>query len=74
MVRGDIASHLPVSSDVHSVIKFAKRTGDYAVLSHVDLSLVALTHALHKQAETEDRAASEEASCSPISIHRIDAE
>lgn len=35
------------------VIQFAKKTGDYSVLSHADLCVLALTLALHTQEEAE---------------------
>ncbi|KZP07730.1 hypothetical protein FIBSPDRAFT_875164 [Athelia psychrophila] len=35
------------------VIQFAKKTGDYAVLSHADLSVLALTYDLHLQAQAD---------------------
>jgi len=36
-----------------AVIQFAKKTGDYSVLSHADLSVLALTYDLHIQAKAE---------------------
>ena len=33
------------------VIQWAKKTGDYGVLSHPDLSVLALTYMLHKEGE-----------------------
>lgn len=36
-------------SFVSVVINFAKQTGDYSVLSHADLSVLALTYALSKE-------------------------
>ena len=53
-----------VSSGFCLVIQFTKSTGDYPVLSHVDLSLIALTHALHEQAKAEEKRVSEMASSS----------
>jgi len=41
------------------VIQFAKKTGDYSVLSHADLSVLALTYNLHIQAEVEMRISQE---------------
>ena len=35
------------------MIQFAKKTGDYAVLSHPDLAILALTHALNVQSKDE---------------------
>jgi PIN domain of ribonuclease len=46
--------------DPIAAIQFAKTTGDYAVLSHADLCLVALTYALHKQAEDAIKKAPED--------------
>lgn len=37
-----------------TVINFAKKTGDYSVLSHADMCILALTYALSK--EEEDKA------------------
>jgi RNA-binding protein NOB1 len=54
----------------HLVIQFAKSTGDYAVLSHVDLSLIALTHALHEQAKAEEKRTSEASSSDRIRSSR----
>ena len=36
-----------------AVIQFAKKTGDYTVLSHADLSVLALAYDLHIQAKAE---------------------
>lgn len=33
----------------HLVIQWAKKTGDYSVLSHPDLCVLALTHLLHEE-------------------------
>jgi RNA-binding protein NOB1 len=46
------------------VIQHAKKTGDYAVLSHTDLCVVALTYALHTaKGEEEDNALNVEEVC-----------
>jgi hypothetical protein len=39
------------------VVQFAKKTGDYAVLSHADICVLALTHSLHvrEQALSENK-------------------
>ena len=37
------------------MIQFAKKTGDYAVLSHADLSVLALTYALDVRDKEEKR-------------------
>lgn len=40
----------------HAVIQFAKKTGDYSVLSHADLLVLALTYDLHLKAEADKEA------------------
>ena len=44
------------------VIQWAKKTGDYSVLSHADLCILALTYALHEQGKQEDEKNDDEAS------------
>lgn len=44
------------------VTQFAKKTGDYAVLSHPDLCVLALTWSLHQRAKEEAEKASSEVS------------
>ncbi|KAI6034456.1 hypothetical protein PISMIDRAFT_61949, partial [Pisolithus microcarpus 441] len=39
----------PAAASLSQVIQFAKQTGDYAVLSHADICVLALTHTLHEQ-------------------------
>ncbi|KAH8094839.1 Nin one binding Zn-ribbon like-domain-containing protein [Cristinia sonorae] len=39
----------PDAGSLSHVINFAKKTGDYSVLSHADLCILALTHALNKE-------------------------
>jgi RNA-binding protein NOB1 len=34
-------------------VQFAKKTGDYSVLSNADICVLALTYALHTQAKAE---------------------
>ncbi|KAH7887550.1 Nin one binding Zn-ribbon like-domain-containing protein [Phlebopus sp. FC_14] len=46
-VRVNVRSPDPAS--LFEVIQFAKKTGDYAVLSHADICVLALTHTLHVQ-------------------------
>ncbi|KAF9226678.1 hypothetical protein BS17DRAFT_775960 [Gyrodon lividus] len=46
-VRVNVRNPDPVS--LSQVIQFAKKTGDYAVLSHADICVLALTHTLHVQ-------------------------
>ncbi|TCD69240.1 Nin1 binding protein [Steccherinum ochraceum] len=41
----------PDAASLSHVINFAKKTGDYSVLSHADLCILALTYALSKQDE-----------------------
>ncbi|KAJ4479283.1 Nin one binding Zn-ribbon like-domain-containing protein [Lentinula aciculospora] len=41
----------PDPASMASVIQWAKKTGDYSVLSHPDLSVLALTHTLQEQAK-----------------------
>jgi rRNA maturation endonuclease Nob1 len=36
-----------------AVIQFAKKTGDYAVLSHADICILALTYALDSEGHKE---------------------
>ncbi|KAF8915322.1 hypothetical protein CPB85DRAFT_1432927 [Mucidula mucida] len=43
----------PSAASLATVIQWAKKTGDYSVLSHPDLCVLALTHTLHEQAKTE---------------------
>ena len=52
------------------MLQFAKKTGDYAVLSHVDLCLLALTYTLHEQSKNTAENVSEEAS-SVVCIRQI---
>jgi RNA-binding protein NOB1 len=37
----------PDAASLAHVVQFAKKTGDYAVLSHADICVLALTHSLH---------------------------
>ncbi|THV08300.1 hypothetical protein K435DRAFT_832826 [Dendrothele bispora CBS 962.96] len=64
----------PDPASLVAVIQYAKKTGDYAVLSHPDLCVLALTHTLHMQAQKtkdsvdqngEAKQTSEEQSTSP---------
>lgn len=59
---------LPIT-DVRKVIQWAKKTGDYSVLSHVDLCILALTYALHEQGKREDEKNGDEAS--PRQVYNI---
>jgi len=47
----------PDAASLAHVIQFAKKTGDYSVLSHADICVLALTHSLH----VKEKAALEEA-------------
>ncbi|KDQ64367.1 hypothetical protein JAAARDRAFT_144988 [Jaapia argillacea MUCL 33604] len=51
-VRIDVQS--PDAASLAQVIQFAKKTGDYGVLSHADLCVLALTYALHQRAKAEE--------------------
>ncbi|KIK46653.1 hypothetical protein CY34DRAFT_800170 [Suillus luteus UH-Slu-Lm8-n1] len=46
----------PDAASLAHVVQFAKKTGDYAVLSHADICVLALTHSLHvrEQASLEN--------------------
>ncbi|KAK0242907.1 Nin one binding Zn-ribbon like-domain-containing protein [Armillaria nabsnona] len=44
---------IPSATSLATVIQWAKKTGDYSVLSHPDLCVLALTHTLHEQAKLE---------------------
>ncbi|KAF8499989.1 Nin one binding Zn-ribbon like-domain-containing protein [Gautieria morchelliformis] len=52
-VRIEIRS--PDAVSLVEVTEFAKKTGDYAVLSHADLCVLALTYAVHKEAEAHEQ-------------------
>jgi rRNA maturation endonuclease Nob1 len=57
MLRVSLPVRIPLSSLSYlnfispPVIQGAKKTGDYAVLSHPDLCVLALTYSLHKREE-----------------------
>lgn len=60
-------SHVYVSYKLKNkclVIQWSKKTGDYSVLSHPDLCVLALTYALHEedQQENEKQRSQQEAS------------
>jgi len=44
------------------VVQFAKKTGDYTVLSHADICVLALTHSLHVREKALSESATEQAS------------
>ncbi|KIJ69972.1 hypothetical protein HYDPIDRAFT_77681 [Hydnomerulius pinastri MD-312] len=52
----------PDPASLSQVIQFAKKTGDYAVLSHADICVLALTHSLHEQEKALLQKQREEAS------------
>ncbi|KAG5728489.1 20S-pre-rRNA D-site endonuclease nob1 [Termitomyces sp. T112] len=41
----------PDAASLAHTIQWAKKTGDYSVLSHADICVLALTHALHEEAK-----------------------
>ena len=43
----------PSSESMKAVVEFAKKTGDYAVLSVTDMKLIALTHSLEIEVNGE---------------------
>ncbi|KAF8351639.1 Nin one binding Zn-ribbon like-domain-containing protein [Amanita rubescens] len=43
----------PDAASLSHVIQWARKTGDYGVLSHPDLSVLALTYMLHKEGEAK---------------------
>ncbi|KII94965.1 hypothetical protein PLICRDRAFT_197945 [Plicaturopsis crispa FD-325 SS-3] len=57
-VRIEVRS--PDAASLAHVIQFAKKTGDYSVLSHADLCILALTYSLDKLDKEEALKASEE--------------
>lgn len=42
-----------LTEDGRPVIQWSKKTGDYSVLSHPDLCVLALTHTLHEEAKEQ---------------------
>ncbi|KAK7060399.1 20S-pre-rRNA D-site endonuclease nob1 [Paramarasmius palmivorus] len=44
----------PDPASLATVIQWAKKTGDYSVLSHPDICVLALTHTLHEQAKKQE--------------------
>lgn len=47
------------------VIQWSKKTGDYSVLSHPDLCVLALTYALHEEDRQENEKRENEQDASP---------
>ncbi|KIK67798.1 hypothetical protein GYMLUDRAFT_190553 [Collybiopsis luxurians FD-317 M1] len=59
----------PEPASMAAVIQWAKKTGDYAVLSSPDLSVLALTHTLHERAKSDkEKEASLEESLNDLDI------
>ncbi|KAG1833485.1 Nin one binding Zn-ribbon like-domain-containing protein [Suillus variegatus] len=56
----------PDAASLAHVVQFAKKTGDYAVLSHADICVLALTHSLHVREQASSEKDPKEAS-SPAS-------
>ncbi|KAJ7228411.1 Nin one binding Zn-ribbon like-domain-containing protein [Mycena pura] len=44
----------PDATSLSTVIRWAKKTGDYAVLSHPDLCVLALTYSIHEREKSEN--------------------
>ena len=58
-----------LTEDGRPVIQWSKKTGDYSVLSHPDLCVLALTHTLHEEAKRlKEQATSKEAESGEASI------
>ncbi|EAU84361.2 nin one binding protein [Coprinopsis cinerea okayama7 len=68
-VKVEVRSPSPAS--LAEVIQFSKRTGDYAVLSHADICVLALTHTLHEEAKKRKEA--EKASASEGTTSHVEA-
>ncbi|KAI3615197.1 20s-pre-rrna d-site endonuclease nob1 [Moniliophthora roreri] len=51
----------PDPASLATVIQWAKKTGDYSVLSHPDICVLALTHTLHEQAKKQESEKSRDA-------------
>ncbi|KAG6821516.1 hypothetical protein H0H93_000025 [Arthromyces matolae] len=49
----------PDAASIAHTIQWAKKTGDYSVLSHADICVLALTYSLHQEAKKEDNVNSE---------------
>lgn len=49
------------------VIQWSKKTGDYSVLSHPDLCVLALTFALHEEDQQEKEKLNEQEASPPAS-------
>ncbi|KAL4076184.1 Nin one binding Zn-ribbon like-domain-containing protein, partial [Scleroderma citrinum] len=53
----------PDAASLSQVIQLAKKTGDYSVLSHADICVLALTHTLHEQEKNIDKREQGQARC-----------
>ncbi|PBK69757.1 hypothetical protein ARMSODRAFT_1037140 [Armillaria solidipes] len=62
----------PSATSLATVIQWAKKTGDYSVLSHPDLCVLALTHTLHEQAKLEKVNQEAEVNNDPNDAHEDD--
>jgi RNA-binding protein NOB1 len=56
---------------IASVIQWAKKTGDYTVLSHPDLCVLALTYMLHEQGKKAKEMVVEEKKSDQASVLAI---
>ncbi|KAL0949279.1 hypothetical protein HGRIS_009357 [Hohenbuehelia grisea] len=55
----------PSTASLAQAIQWAKKTGDYAVLSHADLCVIALTHQIHEQEKADAARKAAEATAQP---------
>lgn len=53
------------------VIQWSKKTGDYSVLSHPDLCVLALTYALNEEDEQENEKQKNEQEATPASLFQL---
>ena len=55
------------------MIQWSKKTGDYSVLSHADICVLALTHTLHEEAKQhkDELKSSEEAGAKNANIREF---
>ncbi|KAF9443329.1 hypothetical protein P691DRAFT_679785 [Macrolepiota fuliginosa MF-IS2] len=56
-----VAMKSPDPVSLAAVIQWAKKTGDYSVLSHADMCVIALTHMLNEEYKREEKEKGEEA-------------
>ncbi|KAG5654622.1 hypothetical protein H0H81_011597 [Sphagnurus paluster] len=64
----------PDAASLAHVIQWAKKTGDYSVLSHPDLCVLALTYALHEEAKKakETQKDATEATEKPVDVPAVE--